>query len=896
MNDHALRRYDAPCRITLPWLLLVAGFVVPLTPAVAQPPREASANTQLDVSAGADPFPREASPEDVPPGEKREEAISFERHIRPILKEHCLDCHGATEEREGGLDLRLRRFLVQGGDSGPAIVLHAADDSILVQRIRNGEMPPGEKKVAPDQLERIIAWIEAGAPTLRDEPDDPGKGIGITPEDREHWAFQPLSRHAVPVVPGADRVRTPIDAFLLARLEAEGRTFSPEADRRTWLRRAAFALTGLPPEPAELEAFLADEGEEAFERALDRLLASPHYGERWGRFWLDIAGYADSDGVTVADSPRPYAYKYRDYVIRSLNADKPLNEFIIEQLAGDELVSPPYSALEPEQLDKLAATGFLRMAADGTGSGAPDADLAKNQVLADTLKIVGTSLLGLTVQCAQCHDHRYDPISHEDYHRLRALFEPAYDWKNWRAPPQRLVSLYTDEQRQMAADIEAEAAKILAVKQEKQTEFIAAALEKELEKFPEEQRASLRTAQQTPRGERTAEQQQLLKEHPSVDITPGVLYQYNAQAAEELKKFDNEVAEIRARKPVEDFLHVLTEIPGQVPETFLFYRGDHRQPREAVVPGDLEICLQPGESLEIPENDPNLPTTGRRLAYARWLTSGSHPLLGRVLANRIWLHHFGQGLAANPADFGALGTEPTHPELLDWLAAELPRQDWSLKRMHKRIMLSTVYRQSSLRRPELDEIDSANQLYGRMPVRRLEAEAIRDAMLLASGELDRTPFGPPVPVSEDDVGQVITPADQPRRSVYLQVRRSKPVSFLASFDAPVMETNCEIRPTSTAAPQALMLMNSQFALERAEKMARLVLDIKPDGPLSEQISLAWQRAYQRLPTEEELPAALHFVTQQVQQLESRGDDHPQFRAMTNLCQVLITSNEFLYID
>jgi hypothetical protein len=404
--------------------------------------------------------------------------LVFERHIRPILKEFCLDCHGAAENHEGSLDLRLRRFLVQGGDSGPSIQPGDPDKSLLLQRILDGEMPPGEKKVTPAQIEVMRSWILTGANTLRDEPENLGMGIGITPEDREHWAFQPLQAPEVPVFQSNPRVRTPIDALLLAEMQPLGLKFAPDADRKTWLRRATFDLTGLPPTVAEVAAFLNDEGDAAYERALDRLLDSPHYGERWGRYWLDIAGYADSDGVTVSDAPRPYAYKYRDYVIRSLNSDKPLDEFIIEQLAGDELIESASQQLKSEQIDKLIATGFLRMAGDGTGSGAPDPELAKNQVLADTLKIVSTSLLGLTVQCAQCHDHRYDPISHEDYHRLRAIFEPAYNWKAWRTPQQRLVSLYTDEQRQLAAEIESEVAEIAEEKQSRQAEYIAAALEK----------------------------------------------------------------------------------------------------------------------------------------------------------------------------------------------------------------------------------------------------------------------------------------------------------------------------------------------------------------------------------------------------------------------------------
>ena len=335
-------------------------------------------------------------------------------------------------------------------------------------------------------------------PRCRPEPERLPPGVDITPEERAHWAFQPVRRPDPPPFRGEDRVRTPIDAFVLARLRERGFSFAPEADRRTLIRRASFDLTGLPPSQQELDAFLADPGADAYERLIDRLLDSPHYGERWARHWLDAAGYADSDGNGNDDTERPYAYKYRDYVIRSFNADKPLDRFLIEQLAGDELVPPPWNNLTPEQVETLAATGFLRMAADGTSTGGVDEALASNQVVADTLKIVGSSLLGLTVGCAQCHDHRYDPIPQSDYYRLRAVFEPALDPQHWRRPVQRLVSLYHDADRARAAAIEAEAQRLQAQVDAKTRKYVAAALEKELAKFPEPLRAKLRAARETP--------------------------------------------------------------------------------------------------------------------------------------------------------------------------------------------------------------------------------------------------------------------------------------------------------------------------------------------------------------------------------------------------------------
>ena len=780
------------------------------------------------------------------------EDVSFERHVRPILKAYCLDCHGGGEKLEGNLDLRLARFASKGGDSGPALVAGNSVASLLVSRLKSGEMPPTEKKVPPEQIALIEQWIAGGARASRDEPETLPPGIDITPEERAYWFFQPLGSPEPPAAAAADRVRTSIDAFLLAKMRDKGLAFGPDADKRTLLLRAAIDLTGLPPSAEELERFLADPSEQAYEAALDRLLDSPHYGERWGRHWLDIACYADSNADGTANTLRPYAYKYRDYVIRAINADKPLNEFLVEQLAGDELVPLPWNNLAPEQIEKLAATGFLRTAVDATQGTASEQEAA-NQVVADTLKIVSSSLLGLSVGCAQCHDHRYDPIPQSDYFRLRAIFPPALDTSHWRRPSQRLVSLYTDADRAKAAEVDAAAGKLQEALNEKTQKFLAAALDKELEKFPEDQRGKLREAYQTPADKRSDAQKQLLAANPSVNISAGVLYQYNQAAADELKKDGEQVAAKRAEKKIEDFVAVLHEVPGTIPATHVFHRGDYRQPKQEVAPGDLTIAAPDGSRLELPAKDPALATSGRRLAYAKHLTSGQHPLVGRVLANRIWLHHFGRGIVDSAGDFGVLGTRPSHPELLDWLAGELVRQGWSLKRMHKLIMTSTAYRQASLRTPTAIAADADNRLLSHFPLQRLDAESLRDRMLLAAGRLDRTQFGPPVSVEEDFVGQVVPAGDSARRSIYLQVRRTKPVSFLTAFDAPIMTVNCDRRVASTTAPQSLVLMNSEFVLAQSGALAgRLKNETPPDfardltGPLAaafQRPSEAWQFGY-----------------------------------------------------
>lgn len=759
---------------------------------------------------------------------------TFEKDVRPIFRAHCFDCHGATDHREGGLDLRLVRFMQRGGESGPALVTGSPEQSYLLHRIQNGEMPPGGTKVTPAELKVIEQWIAAGAPTARPEPETLDAGLGITPEERSFWSFQPIRRPAVSD-PGTfsseARVRTPIDALILqSRRESTGTdnvspAFAPDADRRTLVMRTALLVTGLPPSPEDVKRWSGDNGEDWFDRLLTEHLDSPHYGEYWGRHWLDVAGYADSEGYTVADADRPWAWRYRDWVIQAMNADMPMDRFITEQLAGDELAGPIQGDLTPEQIDLLTATGFLRMAADGTGSGADNPD-GRNQVMADTLKIIGTSLLGLSLQCAQCHDHRYDPIPQTDYFAIRAVFEPALDWQAWKTPPQRLISLYTAADRQRAAEVEQEAQQIAAERNTKQTEYMQQALDKELMKYEEPLRTQLRDAKQTAENERTEEQKQLLASHPSVNISPGVLYQYLPEAAEDLKKYDQRIAEVRGKKPPEQFIRALQEPANHVPVTKLFYRGDHQQPKQQVLPAGLSVTSPEGSRAVFPEDDPALPTTGRRLAFARWLTSRENPLFARVIVNRVWMHHFGKGLVATPADFGKLGAAPSDPELLDWLADEFIAQGWSLKKLHRLIMTSTVWRQTKeSAAPEIaDQSAPAEPAASVFPVPliRLEAEAIRDRMLAVTGRLDRTLFGQPIGIQEDDTGQVLVAGEQTRRSMYIRMQRSRPVAMLQAFDAPVMETNCECRSSSTVATQSLMLLNGEFILDQAARLAERV--------------------------------------------------------------------------
>jgi Protein of unknown function (DUF1549)/Protein of unknown function (DUF1553)/Planctomycete cytochrome C len=859
--------------------------------------------------------------------------LTFEKDVRPILKEHCFRCHGEGEKLKGGVDLRLRKFMGKlSKDGDPIMTPGKPDESEMVLQIRDGDMPPKSKKLPDAEIETIAQWIAQGAKTARPEPEQVPK-YWITEEEREFWAFQPIRRLDPPSVKAQASVRNPIDAFLLAKLEEKGLAFNPEADRNTLLRRVTLDLTGLPPTPEESALFLADDAPGAYERLVDRLLASPHYGEQWGRHWLDVAGYSDSDGYSDLDPARPWAYKYRDYVIRSINSDKPFDEFIREQLAGDEMVPQPYKDLTPGDIEKLTATGFLRMPPDGSaGAAANEQKLARNAVVAETIKVVSSSLLGVTVGCAQCHDHRLDPIPQTDYYRMRAIFEPGFDLEQWRPPNARLVSLLPEADRVKSAAIEAEAKIVDARRLKKNDEFIAEVLELELAKRPEEIRAALRTAYQTPVKDRTAEQIALLKLHPTINqLSSSSLYLYDRKMADELAKIAAEAADIRKRKPVEEFVPAFTEYPSlpKEPATFVFNRGDPDQPKEQVTPGELTVLASFHPSA-IPEKTPGIPTSGRRLAFARSITDGAHPLTTRVLVNRVWHHHFGRGIVASLGDFGHIGDRPSHPELLDWLASEFVARGWSLKQINRLIVTSAAYRQSSARTPEKDRIDPDNRLLGRANLRRLEAETIRDAMLVVSGKFNPKMFGAPVPVKLDEEGLVVVGVDTTdtagrptgkvvplngeefRRSLYVQMRRSRPLAMLETFDLPRMEPNCEYRNASTVAPQSLAMMNGDYTLAQsgffAERVAR-----EAGSDLSAEVRQAWLLAYASEPSDSDSKGALDFLDKQTAYFQanpvvlpppvpqSRGQPAPTpvtpaMQALSTLCHALLTSNEFLYAD
>ena len=843
-------------------------------------------------------------------------SITFEKDVQPILKAHCFHCHGELVEHQGELDLRLARLILTGGASGPAIVKGQPDQSLLLEYLRDGTMPPEDITHRPTDAEITIIrkWIAGGALTAYEEPENLGDEFYITPAEREFWAFQKIQRPELAQLSGGLQAENGIDHFIGAKLVASELTFSPRAEKATLLRRATLDLTGLPPTQAALAKFKHSTNPAAYEELVDRLLASASYGERWGRHWLDAAGYADSEGYTDSDAQRPWAFKYRDYVIASFNEDKPYNQFIIEQLAGDEMIGKPLENLTQQQQELIVATGFLRNAPDGTGSGAATEE-GRNAVVSETIKQVTSSLVGLTVGCAQCHNHRYDPISQKDYYRLRAVFEPALNWKAWKTPAHRRVSLYTEADRQRKAEVEAQIKEVATQRSKKQEGYITSTFEKEIAKLPSEDQAEVRTAHDTVEKDRSDAQKKLIKKYPSTVVTAGNLYLFDKTAADDLATFTTKQETLRKTIPLEEYVRCLTEPHEQSPPTtFVFSRGNFSSPLAEVQPRELAVLDPQGTSTYVDRIE-NIPTTGRRYQYAQWLTSAEHPLLARVIVNRIWAHHFGRGIVDTPGDFGALGGRPSHPQLLDWLAVELMQNDWSIKHIHRLIMTSTTYQQSSSRHEQGNKIDRQKRLLWSMPVRRLETESIRDTILAISGMLNTQAAGAAVPVMADRTGQWVVGKEnlnagrpgpvidmlgqQYRRSVYIEVRRSRPLAVLEPFDLPTLSPNCNRRASSTVAPQSLQMLNSEFITQQSRHFAdRLV---RLSDSTEDRIRAAWRLVYSKEITAEQYDEAIDFIGTSEKTLtadyQDKGiKDDAARDALALLCQALISSNQFIYIE
>ena len=850
----------------------------------------------------------------------------FDHEARPILKARCIGCHGAGQPM-GGLDLRSLASLLKGSQNGPVIVEGSADASILIRKVAAGAMPPPGRgpRVDEDELERLRRWVDTSTFAVR--VDRAGaerqtftekEAPPITEEDRRYWAFRRPEDHPLPPVRDKQRVRTPIDAFVLARLESEGLGFSSDAPKEVLLRRAYFDLIGLPPSPEEIDAFLSDTEPGAYERLIYRLLDSPHYGERWGRHWLDAAGYTDTSG-SDNDIPTIQVFegmwRYRDYVVKALNDDKPYDRFVTEQLAGDELVDwRNATRYSDEALESLVATSYLRTALDRTDPDITNLFKERHDVLFGLMEKVSTSLLGLTLGCARCHSHRYDPIPQRDYYRFLALFTPAYNPMDWKQPKYRYLPDVAKPEQEEIDRHNAEIQKPLDELEEDLADlrqpYEDMLLDKKLESLPEEIRDDTKAALGT--DDDLTDVQKYLAEkfgkklevkREEVDAA----LEENDQHKAEKERIERRIATLEGYRRSYGKIQVLWDV-GPPPVTRLLQRGAVESPGPKVKPGFLEVLSAPGRTDAVRPGEAKGETSGYRLALAQWLTSPDHPLTARVAVNRIWQHHFGAGIVATPENFGRLGARPTHPKLLDWLAVNFLKNGWKMKRLHRMIMTSTVYRQSSRQtepaQAAASRRDPLNKLLWRMNMRRLEAEAMRDAVIAASGKLDRAVGGPAILIEHDSSGlQSIdrndsTPNARWRRSLYVIARRNYPLNFLEVFDYPLMQTNCNRRINSATPLQSLTLMNDEFVVEHAEHLKDRVNAVSENASIEGKIETAYRLALSRKPTSKEKAISRDHLLRQ-QELHRKANFTPEKasgKALTSLCQMLFASNEFLYLE
>ena len=852
--------------------------------------------------------------------EEQARPLTFERDVRPIFKAMCFHCHGEDDVKKGGLDVRLVRLLTHGGESGAVILPGKPDNSLLWDRIRTDDMPDGEKKLTQEEKDLIFQWIAQGAKTARPEPDNV-EDARYTFEELSHWAFKPIS---FPTIPGLNKSHgdQPIDAFILKKLRHHNMGLSPEADKRTLIRRLSFDLRGVPPTPEEVDVFLEDQSESAWGKLVDQFLASVQFGERWTRYWLDAAGYAESDGGALNDPVRPYVWRYRDYVVQSFNQNKPIDEFFIEQLAGDEMIQGEIDIFNPRHEALLAATGFLQMAPDATRTSNTLMD--RNNTVAESLKIVSSAMLGLTVGCAQCHDHKYDPIGIDDYYRFRAFFDPAFPLDKWRSHDARLIDLTQPDVMAEIDQTEAEAKKLEDEIKARREQVALEIQEKKLADVPENYRELLRDAVRNPGQERTDQQKELLDVYPMVKPTStiiGLLVEYDAPSYRKFEKEFEQVAAIRATKPARKMILATTEQAGQVPVSKIFFRGNPESPVKTVQPGELTALRMNGLEAEFSEDTPTLKSTGRRLAFAQHITSGKHPLTARVFVNRVWMHLLGKGIVATPGDFGISGERPSHPELLDWLAQDFMDHGWDQKRLIRQILCTKTYRQSSVRRRDLDQIDPENNLFARANIKRLDAESLRDTLLTVTGLMITDLGGASLPVTENPEGKTVIgvrkikdglkagvdsgQSGAHRRSIYVQMQRNKPLNMLATFDLPLMTPNCEVRRHTTVATQSLWLMNDDQMIDWAQSLA---MDIcRDENDPDNWIRSLFARLFSAEPTKEEFELcrsffdeqAAHFLKNPDESWQQSLKDHPSQagqRAMAALGQTLLASNRFLYVE
>ena len=787
----------------------------------------------------------------------------FDSQIKPILEAHCFSCHGGGKRLRGELDLTTHAGLVKGGENGKVIDLKTPGKSRLLVAINHGKikMPP-RGKLPQAQIDLLTKWVDMGAPysastVVRHGPPK------VDDRAKSWWAFRPLKQLDLPKVADEKWVRNPIDAFILAKLESRGLKPAPPVDKEALLRRVTYDLIGLPPTPDEVKGFLADKSLDAYEKVVARLLNSPHYGERWARHWLDLVRYAETDSFE-RDNPKPFVWRYRDYVIRSFNEDKPYPQFIREQLAGDEL--------DKVTADSLIATGYYRL---GPWDDEPvDKALAYYDGLDDIVTTTGQVFLGLTISCARCHDHKIDPMPQKDYYRFLAFFHGIRHYG--AAASLRPVALPEDltKQNPKVSEYKRSVAEV-----EKQMQAIEEKVAPRLQggeiddfKFPTNRLDILRK-----------------NAGKLLSLEDFNRYQTLVESLEKLEK---------SRPTVMAQALCVNEVGPKAQDTFILVRGSPKAKGERVEPGFPSVLT------DIKANLPDVPkdakSSHRRRVLADWIASKENPLTWRVAANRLWQYHFGRGLVRSSSDFGYQGTPPTHLELLDWLAIRFA-ESGRFKEMHRLIVLSSTYRMSSKSSENGVAKDAENDLFWRFDPRRLAAEEIRDSILAVSGNINLTKmYGPSIyPKISKDVlaGQsqpgrgwkVSPPEEAARRSVYVHLKRSLQVPFLSVFDAADTDATCPVRFATTQPTQALSMLNGEFANEQAEIFAADVR--KKAGDLAkDQVRLILWRACQREPSAREIERGVRLIND----LAADGVARPD--ALRLYCLLALNLNEFVYLD
>ncbi|MCB1275928.1 PSD1 and planctomycete cytochrome C domain-containing protein [Prosthecobacter sp.] len=891
----------------------------------------------------------------------------FEKTIRPILIKRCYECHSVESGKsKGGLLIDSREAILKGGDTGPALVAGNPDKSHIIESVRykneDLQMPP-KGALPAAEVKALEEWVQMGAPDPREAVADAKHAaprvIDIK-EGSKHWAFRPISKPAVPAV----KAKNPIDAFISAKLAEKGLSLAPQADKRTLIRRATFDLTGLPPTPDEVDAFLADSSPNAFAKVIDRLLLSPHYGEKWGRHWLDVARYSDSNGLDE-NIALGTAWRYRDYVVKSFNADKPFDQLLIEQLAGDLMQAKDI----PARQEHVTATAFLNLGAKVLAE--PDKDKLAMDVIDEQIDVMGRAFMGMTLGCVRCHDHKFDPIPQDDYYALAAIFKSTQSFSvdrigalstAYEAPMgsfEDFAAVKSSERilkEQKSAVSKAEGEANAALRKEARdhaVDYLMAACELPATPTlssvkPVAAKHGLRAHillncrvylaanenlplfnpwQDAMRASGTATNlrdyftaifaaAEKIKINPKEKVEDSLLHQaraeldktagflalppepivlYSKDVADKVRSLKDTMMSTESNLPDLPTALAVSEAPKILNELPIHIRGNHLALGKPVKRGFIQVVEASLKS------KPQFPAgQSGRMELARWLASPEHPLTSRVIANRIWSWHFHQGIVPTTDNFGLLGQKPTHPELLDWLARWFTSNGWSFKDMHRLIMTSQVYQQSSAVDASAAEVDPENLLLHHFPVRRLEAEEIRDTLLAVAGSLDTTFGGKTIPRRNREfvfnhTSKDFTTYGSTRRALYLPIIRNNLYDLFQQFDYPDPATSTGLRHSSVVSPQALLLMNSDLATNAAKDFAARLFKLSDDT--ATRLRAAYRLAFAREANDDDLRRAQNYLITTDAALNSSQQDSTkrEQEVWSLLCQALMMSNEFIYL-